>query len=163
VRGKTFAPPSCPFAGEMHLEHLSILCAGRARSKSPAVDFDPTQGYVPDGTFQHREEPLDESKLVVKLGGELDMFISPSISRRFHEIAEDGERDVVVDLSEVRYIDSTVLETFVHAQRELQDHEHALVVVAPEPYTQRTFELTGLTDVLRVCGSRDEALTKLTA
>jgi len=128
---------------------------------NPGVDFDPTQGYVPDGTFQHREEPLDEGKLVVKLDGELDMFISPSISRRFHQIAEDGESDVVVDVSDARYIDSTVLEAFVKAQRELQDHRHALAVVAPGPYARRTFELTGLTDVLRVSDSRDEALTRL--
>jgi len=130
---------------------------------SPCVDFDPTQGYVPDGTFQAREEALREGALVLKLGGELDMFITSSIANRFHEIAEDGSADVVVDLSDARYIDSTVLEAFVTAQQELQGHEHALAVVAPGPYTQRTFELTGLSDVLRVSASRDEALTKLTA
>ena len=116
---------------------------------------------MPQGHFDRREESLDEGKMVMKLGGELDMFVSPGIAARFHELAEDGTRDVVVDLSDARFIDTTVLETFVAAQKELQDHKHSLAVVADRPYTRRTFELTGLNDVLRVCGSRDEALARL--
>jgi anti-anti-sigma factor len=125
------------------------------------MESDPMQDYIPEGTFKHREEPLDEGRLVLKLEGELDMFVSETLRSRFHEIAEDGS-DVVVDLSDARFIDTTVLEAFVNAQHELHDHHHALAVVAPGAYTRRTFELTGLSDVLRVCGSRDEALTRLT-
>jgi anti-sigma B factor antagonist len=125
------------------------------------MDADPFLDYIPLGTFDRKEEALDEGKMVMKLGGELDMFVSPGIAARFHELAEDGTRDVVVDLSDARFIDTTVLETFVTAQKELQDHKHSLAVVADGPYTRRTFELTGLNDVLRVSGSRDEALARL--
>jgi anti-sigma B factor antagonist len=126
------------------------------------VEYDPIQDYIPEGPFRHREEALGEGRLVVKLDGELDMYISQRLVARFHEIAEDGAQDVVVDLSEARYIDTTVLDAFVRAQKELQDHKHCLAVVAPGPYARRTFELTGLNDVLRVSGSRDEAVTRLT-
>jgi anti-sigma B factor antagonist len=125
------------------------------------MDADPFLDYIPHDTFDRREESLDGGKMVMKLGGELDMFVSPGIAARFHELAEDGTRDVVVELSDARFIDTTVLETFVAAQKELQDHRHSLAVVADRPYTRRTFELTGLNDVLRVCGSRDEALARL--
>jgi anti-sigma B factor antagonist len=125
------------------------------------MDADPFLDHMPQGHFDRREESLDEGKMVMKLGGELDMFVSPGIAARFHELAEDGTRDVVVDLSDARFIDTTVLETFVAAQKELQDHKHSLAVVADRPYTRRTFELTGLNDVLRVSGSRDEALARL--
>jgi anti-sigma B factor antagonist len=125
------------------------------------MDADPFLDYIPQHNFNRREESLDEGKMVMKLGGELDMFVSPGIAARFHELAEDGTHDVVVDLSDARFIDTTVLETFVAAQKELQDHKHSLAVVADRPYTRRTFELTGLNDVLRVSGSRDEALARL--
>jgi anti-sigma B factor antagonist len=125
------------------------------------MDADPFLDHMPQGSFDRREESLDEGKIVMKLGGQLDMFVSPGIAARFHELAEDGTRDVVVDLSDARFIDTTVLETFVAAQHELQDHQHSLAVVADRPYTRRTFELTGLNDVLRVSGSRDEALARL--
>jgi anti-sigma B factor antagonist len=125
------------------------------------MDADPFLDYIPQDNFNRREEALEGGRVVMKLGGELDSFVSPGIAARFHELAEDGTRDVVVDLSDARFIDTTVLETFVVAQKELQDHQHCLTVIADRPYTRRTFELTGLNDVLRVCGSRDEALARL--
>jgi anti-sigma B factor antagonist len=124
------------------------------------VDSDPIHEYIPEGPFKRNEELIGEGRVVMRLGGELDMFISPGLAARFHELAED-DRDVVVDLTDARFIDTTVLETFVVAQRELQDHHHALAVVADRPYTRRTFEVTGLYDLLRVSGSRDEALERL--
>ncbi len=125
------------------------------------MDADPFLDYIPEGTFKRREEAVGGGTMVMELGGELDMFVSRGLAARFHELAEDGTRDVVVDLSDARFIDTTVLETFVTAQEELQSHAHCLSVVADAPYTRRTFELTGLNDVLRVCHSRDEALSKL--
>lgn len=125
------------------------------------MDADPINDYIPEGPFRRDEESLGEGRVVMRLGGQLDMLVGPSLAARFHELAEDGTHDVVVDLTDARFIDTTVLETFVAAQKELQDHQHALAVVADRPYTRRTFELTGLADVLRLSGSRDEALTRL--
>lgn len=125
------------------------------------MDADFLDGLLPESTFKHREEAIDAGRVVMQLGGELDMFVSPALAARFHELAEDGTHDVVVDLSEARYIDTHVLETFVTAQQELQAHHHALAVVADSPYARRTIELTGLDDTLRVARSRDEALARL--
>jgi anti-sigma B factor antagonist len=125
------------------------------------VDADPINDYIPETSFTRREAALDDRRVVMELGGELDMFVGPGLAARFHELAEDGTRDVVVDLTDTHFIDTTILETFVNAQRELQDRKHALAVVADRPYTRRTLEVTGLNDVLRVSASRDEALARL--
>ena len=125
------------------------------------MDADFLNEMVPEATFKHREESIDAGRVVMQLGGELDMFISPALAARFHELAEDGTHDVVVDLHDARFIDTHVLETFVTAQQELQAHHHALAVVADHPYARRTFELTGLDETLRVCSTRDEAVARL--
>jgi anti-sigma B factor antagonist len=127
------------------------------------MDTDFLHAMVPEATFQHREEAIDAGRVVMQLGGELDMFISPALAARFHELAEDGTRDVVVDVNDARFIDTHVLDTFVAAQQELQAHQHSLAVVADHPYARRTFELTGLGDTLRVSRSRDEAVARLGA
>src|SRR3954468_6184887 len=127
------------------------------------MDADFLDEVVPEATFKHSEESDAAGRVVMHLSGELDMFISPSLSARFHQLAEDGTHDVVVDLSDARFIDTTVLETFVTAQQELQSHKHALAVVADKPYARRTFELTGLDQTLSVCSTRDEAFAKLGA
>jgi anti-sigma B factor antagonist len=127
------------------------------------MDADFLDELVPEATFKHREESIDAGRVVMRLAGELDMFISPALAARFHQLAEDGTHDVVVDLHDARFIDTHVLETFVTAQQELQAHHHALAVIADHPYARRTFELTGLDEMLRVSGSRDEAVARLGA
>ena len=125
------------------------------------MDADFLDEMVPEATFKHREEMDESGRVVVELSGELDMYVSPQLAQRFHELAKDGNHDVVVDLHDARYIDTTVLETFISAQQELEEHDHALAVVADHPYARRTFALTGLESQLRVSGSRDEALARL--
>jgi anti-sigma B factor antagonist len=124
------------------------------------MDPDFLDEMVPEATFKQREESIP-GRVVIELAGELDMYISPSLAARFHELAEDGTQDVVVDLNDARFIDTHVLETFVTAQEELQAHDHALAVVAGSPYARRTIELTGLDGKLRISSSRDEALARL--
>jgi anti-anti-sigma factor len=121
-------------------------------------DVDFLSEMVPEATFKRHEVAIGDGRVVMELGGELDMFISPSLAARFHELADN---DVVVDLTEARFIDTHVLDMFVSAQQELQEHHHALAVVADSPYARRTIELTGLNETLRVCSSRDEALARL--
>jgi anti-anti-sigma factor len=125
------------------------------------MDADFLNELLPEASFKHSEEAIDAGRVVMRLGGELDMFISPALAARFHELAEDGTHDIVVDLNDARFIDTRVLETFVTAQQELEAHHHALAVVADSPYARRTIELTGLDGTLRVSRSHDEALARL--
>lgn len=127
------------------------------------MDDDPIQDYIPDANFHRSEESLEGGGVMLKLDGDIDMFVSPSLGARLHQIAEQESGNVVVDMTGARFIDSSVLSTLVDAQKELQTHHAALAVVASAPYTRRTFELTGLRDLLRVCESRDEAVGRLSA
>ena len=127
------------------------------------MDTDFLHQMVPDANFKHHEEAIDAGRVVMHLGGELDMFVSPALAARFHQLAEDGTHDVVVDLNDARHIDTHVLDTFVAAQQELGAHHHALAVVADNPYARRTIELTGLAETLRISRSRDEAVARLGA
>jgi anti-anti-sigma factor len=122
------------------------------------MDADFLDAMVPESSFKHREEAIGAGRVVMELGGELDMFVSSALAARFHALADN---DVVVDLNEARYIDTHVLDTFVSAQQELQEHHHSLAVVADSPYARRTIELTGLDETLRISRSRDEALARL--
>jgi anti-sigma B factor antagonist len=125
------------------------------------MDPDYSDELVPEPTFKQREAADAAGRVLIELEGELDMLVGPSLAARFHELAEDGTHDVVVDLTDARFIDTTILETFVAAQHELEQRDHKLAVVAAQPYARRTFELTGLEQTLRVSGSRDEALARL--
>src|SRR5512133_861971 len=50
---------------------------------------------------------------VVAASGELDLAIAPELRRRLHAVIEDGITDVIVDLSEATFVDSTILGVLV--------------------------------------------------
>lgn len=117
--------------------------------------------YIPDVAFSQKEETLEGGDRVLKLDGELDMYVAPQLRARLHELAEQDGTHLVVDLCDARFIDTTVLETFVTAEQELADHEGGMAIVADTPYARRTIELTGLDGTLRLCSSREEAFGRL--
>ena len=125
------------------------------------MENDPILDWLPETAFSQREETLEGGDRVLTLEGELDMYITPRLRTRLHELAEEEGTHLVVDLSDARFIDTTVLEAFVTAQDELASHHGGMAIVADKPYTKRTFELTGLEERLQVCSSRDEAVSRL--
>jgi anti-sigma B factor antagonist len=65
---------------------------------------------------------------------------------------------VVVDLTEVTFLDSSALNTLVHCQRKLAEREIGLRVVSPaDRVVRRVFEITRLIGPLNVVESLDDA------
>jgi anti-sigma B factor antagonist len=101
------------------------------------------------------------SALVVSARGELDAFTAPDLSAAFESdgLADHGR--LVVDLSEVSFMDSTALGLLVHAVNEVVDRGGAARVVLPDGLARRIFEITTLDRVLPVARSRAVALAEL--
>lgn len=99
---------------------------------------------------------------VVSPKGELDAFTAPGLSEAFSRAQGDGQ-DVVVDLGDVAFMDSTALGLVVRAVRELGDDGRAVRVVLPKGTARRVFEITTVDRVLPVAGSRTDALAELVA
>ena len=71
---------------------------------------------------------------------------------------------VVVNLSEVSFLDSSALNVLVHCRRRLDERNVVLRVVGPaDRFVRRVFEITHLSESLGVVGSLEEALTKTAA
>ncbi len=75
---------------------------------------------------------------VVSFSGELDIWQEGDVEAKLAGF--DGTRPVIVDLSEVRYLDSAFLSALVRLRRRLPDSRITLVVVTPS--VRRIFELT---------------------
>lgn len=90
--------------------------------------------------------------------GELDMATSARLGQAI-ESTIDSTRRVVVDLSEVNFLDSSALNALMHAQRTLAARDVVLRVVSPAEHpVRRIFEITHLTESLNVVDSLDTAL-----
>ena len=96
--------------------------------------------------------------LVVEVAGEVDMATSPQLTQAV-EAAPDSMRRVVVDLSEVTFLDSSGLNALVVTRRSLAVRGIDLRVVSPADHVvRRVFEIAQLTDELGVVETFDSAL-----
>ncbi|ESU31534.1 anti-sigma B factor antagonist [Bacillus sp. 17376] len=91
-----------------------------------------------------------ESKLAVKVSGEIDAYTAPQLREKLFPLSEKEGINMVVDLSEVNYMDSTGLGVFVGVFKNVRAHEGEFKIVGVSERLQRLFEITGLTDIIDI-------------
>lgn len=94
---------------------------------------------------------------VLTLAGELDLATAPVLQGRLDAVLRGGAT-VVIDLSRLRFIDSSGLGMLVAAEAELRDSGGQLVLVRGPQAVHRPFELTGLDSHFEFCDSPTAAL-----
>lgn len=99
--------------------------------------------------------------VVVSARGELDAYTAPDLSDAFEtEGIREGGR-LVVDLSQVSFMDSTALGLLVRTVNEIVESGGCARIVLPQTNARRIFEITTLDRVLPVSASRADALLEL--
>jgi anti-sigma B factor antagonist len=95
---------------------------------------------------------------VVTPHGEIDLTTSEALRVAMARAVDDGATAVVLDLSDVTFVDSTVLGVLVSFHRRLGER---LVLAAAQPAVLRLLEITKFTSVLRLTDSVASALNAL--
>jgi anti-sigma B factor antagonist len=98
---------------------------------------------------------------LVSVSGELDLYTAERLQARIDEAGAVGADTVLVDLSEVSFVDSTALAVLVQETKRLEGRGHSLVLVTNDPRTRRVVEVTGLSRVLRTFATLQDALAQL--
>ncbi len=110
-----------------------------------------------DTPFEFRHSRVAEAAIVAVFG-EIDMATAPELASAIESVG-DGAGRVVVDLSEVTFLDSSGLNALVHCQRALEARQIAFRVVSPANHLiRRVFEIAQLTVPLGLVESLGEAL-----
>jgi anti-sigma B factor antagonist len=94
---------------------------------------------------------------VAIVAGELDIFRAPEFEALLCSIDEDA-RHLVLDLTDVSFIDSTALSVILRAVTRLAETRGSLDVVCGDANVQRVFEITGLDGVLGLHEARQFAV-----
>ncbi len=104
------------------------------------------------------DEAVDDTTHVVSLRGEIDALTAPRLGSRLFGLADEGKRAVVVDLSDVSFMDSTGIGVLLSALNHFAARHGELVVVCRDERILRPFELAGLTEHLTIFDTREKAL-----
>jgi anti-anti-sigma factor len=95
---------------------------------------------------------------VVTLTGELDVAGSAMLEAELERVAADADPAVLVlDLSQLDFMDSTGLRLVVTADQRARDDGRAFALVRGKEDVHRVFEITRMTDRLRFLDDADEA------
>jgi anti-sigma B factor antagonist len=100
---------------------------------------------------------------VIKVRGEADAYSAPRL-RSDLSSALGTTSPLVIDLSQATFIDSTVVGILLESLAEYEKRERPLVLLLPDgsaPEVHRLFELTGLTSLLPLVRSWDEAASRV--
>lgn len=114
-----------------------------------------------EGDERLRDRPVlsvDEvgTAVVVRLGGELDLYNAEQVRGALAEAAQRRPARLVVDMSQVEFMDSTALSVLVEARKATGGQFR---LAGPREDTRRTLEVSGLDRHLNVHATIDEALT----
>jgi anti-sigma B factor antagonist len=101
-----------------------------------------------------------EGAVVVRLAGELDLYNSDEVRETLAAVAQQPPDRLVIELSEVSFLDSTMLGVLVEARQKLAGRPIALAG-AGEPI-RRAVEVAGLAGHLPLYDSVADALAATT-
>jgi anti-sigma B factor antagonist len=98
--------------------------------------------------------------LVFGLRGSLDLATSPTVRAALTDATEKGHHDVIVDLTQLEFLDSTGLGALIGAHRRAAEHGGSFRLIVTEGPIFRLLNITGLMRILEVYHSLDDARKK---
>jgi anti-sigma B factor antagonist len=115
-----------------------------------------------DGTSGIRQDPVagiarNDGSVIVSLAGELDLYNAHLVREALLGCAAEEPQRLVVDLSAVKFIDSTALGVLIEARTRMANRR-GFLLAAPGLETKRALEVSGLDRHFAVHDTLDAAL-----
>ncbi|MFQ5805979.1 MAG: STAS domain-containing protein [Phycisphaerae bacterium] len=99
----------------------------------------------------------EQDVTIVHLKGEIDLRTSPQLRGMFLKLLDERPPRIILELSEVGYVDSSGVGTVVELKRRAMHHESKVVLVGLQPRVRSLFEITRLDKFFTVADSISEA------
>jgi anti-sigma B factor antagonist len=96
--------------------------------------------------------------VVIALEGELDVAVAPQLKTVFKETIEKGHRKIVVNMKDVKFIDSSCLGVMVNAHKLAVEKKGAITFAQSSDQVRKIFELTRTDRHLAFFSSLEEAV-----
>lgn len=99
---------------------------------------------------------------VVEVVGEIDVYTAPKLREAFIDLVAQGSYQLVIDMEQVEFLDSTGLGVLVGGLKRVRAHDGALRLVCSQERILKIFRVTGLTKVFPIHANLAEALAATT-
>ena len=95
---------------------------------------------------------------VVPLKGEIDLHVSPTVTATLNEVIDKKPERLVVDLSEVNYIDSAGLAALIQAMQKVEAYGGKFMLAGLQETVRSIFEISRLDQVFQIFPDADAAV-----
>jgi anti-sigma B factor antagonist len=113
------------------------------------------------GLFSVSSERTGAGLGIVSLSGEVDIYTAPQFKECMLELIDTGVERLVVDLSDVTFIDSTALGVLIGGVRRVHTAGGAMALVVTNRAVERVLSITGLDRVFTIHATREAAFESL--
>jgi anti-sigma B factor antagonist len=100
--------------------------------------------------------PSEDGTMVV-LSGDVDLHHSPALHAALVEVAGNRPRRLMLDLSDVPYMDSSGVGTLVEVFRRVTAYKGKMVLFGLNPRVRSVFEITKLDRFFTICENAEQA------
>ena len=108
----------------------------------------------------HITDRENDGWVILSVSGEVDVASAAQLRQRLVGLDEAGQRRLVLDLEGVEFLDSMGLGVLIGAYRRAAERGGVMAVVIARPAIRRVFDITGLTDVMPLYGSVEDATSR---
>jgi anti-sigma B factor antagonist len=95
---------------------------------------------------------------VIDVQGEIDMYTAPRLRELLIDLVSKGSYQLVVNLDEVGFLDSTGLGVLVGGLKRVRAHDGSLDLVCTQQRILKIVRITGLTKVFGIYQTVDQAI-----
>ncbi len=101
----------------------------------------------------------DKNTVVFKLREEkLDVVIAPELKAEFLALCAQGIKKIIIDLSDVRYCDSSGLSALLFCERRIRENEGEVFLVGVSDKVLNLIKITRLDSLFKFFNTVDEAV-----
>src|SRR5881397_1105275 len=102
--------------------------------------------------------PERDRSNVLPLKGEIDLHVSPSVTASLNEMINKKPERMVVDLSDVSYIDSAGLAALIEAMQKVEGYGGKFMLAGLQETVRSIFEISRLDQVFQIFPDPNTAL-----
>lgn len=113
---------------------------------------------VGDASEFRLEREMGDGVTVVVAAGDIDMTASREFGRRLDGVLRASSGDVVLDMLQVVYLDSTALRALLASRKVAEERGSRLVLVVAQKAVLHVLEVTGLSALFEMRPTRAAAL-----
>ena len=99
-----------------------------------------------------------EGAKIIALSGDIDMYTSPEVRTRLLRLVDEKIPVIIVDFTDVSYIDSSGIATFVEGLKGMMGYRGRLKFFGVSARVKEIFDFSKLDKVFAMYGSMEDAL-----